>query len=139
MPNFIHITLIGHATRDAEMKSSPGGTQYAKFSLAYNPPVAKGQEKIVNFYDVTMFGKTAESAARMIKKGLAVCVAGRLIVKTWKTKDGETRVNLDLTANEFQMAGPRGESGGADAGEQRAPDAIAPDESAFDATGGIPF
>ena len=60
------VILIGNLTRDVELKYTPSGTAVAKFGLAtnrtYKDTITKENKQEVMFIDITMFGRSAETA-----------------------------------------------------------------------------
>lgn len=111
MPNYNHVTLVGHITRDIEVRFIQSGTAVADIGLAVNDRVKKGNEWVdeVSFFDITLWGKTAENAAKFCKKGDPLLVDGKLKQESWE-KDGQKRSKIKVIGNEIQFLG--GKSGG---------------------------
>ena len=78
--DYQRIMLCGNATADAEVKSSKKGTTYTPFSIAVND----GKKGKVIFFPIVAFGKVAEAAAKVIKKGQLVLVEGRVKISEEK-------------------------------------------------------
>jgi len=58
------------------------------------------------FVDVTVWGKTAENAAKYLQKGRSVLVEGRLQLDTWMdSKSGQNRSKLRVVAESLQFMG----------------------------------
>ncbi len=68
-------SVIGNATKDAELKVSKDGVSYVTFRLA----VSGNQEK-PTFYNVVVFGKYGEAIQKHITKGREIFISGRLEV-----------------------------------------------------------
>jgi len=90
------VTLIGHAGQDAELRTTGGGTTMAKFSLA-----TKEREK-TEWWSVTVFGQSAENAARLITKGMKVFVQGRFDLREYE-QQGNKRFSLDVVADKWEL------------------------------------
>ena len=105
-------TLIGNLTRDEEVKYTSGGMAIGSFSLAVNRKVKKGTEWTdeVNYFDVTIFGKQAESLKPYLTKGKQVAVDGYLKQERWTDQNGQNRSRISVVANETQLLG--GKDGG---------------------------
>jgi single-strand DNA-binding protein len=128
--------LTGNAGRDAELKYSQAGNAVCSFSLAEY----KGQDKDAVWWDVVCFGKTAEAAAAMVRKGDRVTAAGYTELDTWE-KDGQTRSRLKLIANAIGAEPPKNAAGGSQVptptnaaqrpamAAQSAPAQVAPEEA----------
>lgn len=112
MPSFNQVTLVGHVTRDIEVRYLQSGTAVCDMGLAINERVKRGDEWIDEavFVDVTLFGKQAEVAGQYLSKGSPILIAGRLKYETWE-KDGQKRSKLKVVAEKLQMLGvkPRNE------------------------------
>ncbi len=104
MSSFNHVTFVGNATRDAELKYLPSGGAVAEFGIAVNNPFKKNDEAM--FLDCTLFGKAAESVSQYIQKGKPVLVSGRLVQERWE-KDGQKRSKFKVVANDVVLLGSK--------------------------------
>ena len=110
MPNYNKAIIIGHLTRDIELRSISGGTQVGKFTLAVNDSyTSKAGEKkeSVAFIDCQAWGKTAENIAKYVGKGSALMVEGKIKQDTWEDKDGNKRSKLYVHVDTFTFIGDR--------------------------------
>ncbi|MBP5793442.1 MAG: single-stranded DNA-binding protein [Spirochaetaceae bacterium] len=103
-----HVIEIGNLTRDEEVNYTPGGMAVGKFSIAVNRRVKKGQEYVdeVNYFDVSIFGKQAESLKPYLTKGKKVAIDGFLKQDRWE-KDGQKHSAVKIIANDIQLLGGR--------------------------------
>jgi len=116
--------IIGNVTRDPEIKYTPQGKAVTDVSIAVNRSYKVGEEKReeVTYVDVTLWGRTAETAAEYCKKGRAVYIEGRLQLDSWEDKtSGQKRNKLRVVGEDYQLldrrpggAGSAGGSGGGD-------------------------
>jgi single-strand DNA-binding protein len=117
MSDLNHVTLIGRLTRDAEFKTLASGTALCNFSIAVGksiPPKVPGGEweNETSFFDVTIWGKLAESKAPNLKKGKQVAIEGELRQDRWE-KDGEKHSRVKINAESVQLlADPKGSATG---------------------------
>ena len=110
------ITLTGGLPRDAELRFTPQGAAVANFTLA-NSDNRFDQEqnqwvKTRSVYlDVTIWNEQgnkqnptpwAEMAAEL-KKGDQVAVTGKLITRSWETKEGEKRSKVEFNALRYYV------------------------------------
>lgn len=97
---------VGRLTRDAEMKYTSGGMAICKFAIAVNARVKQGESWIdeASFFDVTVFGKAAESINQYLVKGKQVAIEGRLKQDRWE-KDGQTHSRVVINADNVQLLG----------------------------------
>lgn len=102
-------TLIGHLTRDAELKYTPGGMAIGNISIAINRRVKKGQDWVdeSNFFDVVIFGKQAESLQAYLTKGKQIGVTGFLKQERWQDQNGHNQSRIKIVANDIQLLGGR--------------------------------
>lgn len=118
------VTVVGHVGGDPELRFTSSGTAVASFSLA-NTPRTKGTngewgDGETMWLRVTAWNKQAEAVAEEVRKGQKVIVVGRLAQKSYKTKDGEDRTSLELTADEVGVV-PRWADGAKSSHRETAP------------------
>lgn len=113
MASYNRVVLIGNLTRDVELRYIPSGTAVTDISLAVNERVKRNDEWIeeANFFDVTLWGRTAEVAGEYLSKGSSVLIEGRLKQDRWE-QDGQKRSKIKVIGEKMQMLGGRGGGGG---------------------------
>ena len=112
MPNWNKVQLMGHLTRDIELRATQGGTAVANLGLAVNHKWKdKSGEKReeVSFFDCEAWGSTAETLARYLGKGDPVFIDGRLKQDTWEA-DGQKRSKIKVVIESFQFIGGKREA-----------------------------
>lgn len=57
-----------------------------------------------DFYTIKVFGKAAETVAANLKPGMSIRVDGSLTEKTWKGKDGQMRLDREITADDISLS-----------------------------------
>jgi len=107
------VVLIGRLTRDAEYKTTASGFTVSNFSIAVNYRKKSGDSWIdeANFFDVTIFGKQAESLNQYLLKGKQIAVDGELRQERWSTPEGERKSKVVIHANSIQLLGGNGNGG----------------------------
>lgn len=109
MSSFNRVTLLGNLTRDPELKRLNSGSAVTELGLALNRTrtLENGERQDeTTFVDVTVWGKTAENAAKYLQKGRSVLVEGRLQLDTWTdSKTGQNRSKLRVVAESLQFLG----------------------------------
>lgn len=102
------VQLIGNLGNDPEVINLEGGSKLAKFSMATNESYknAKG-EKVTDtqWHNIVAWGKTAEIVENYLKKGNEVAVEGKLINRSYETKDGDKRYVTEIKCSELLMLG----------------------------------
>ena len=89
--------FTGNLTADPMLKFGNSGKPYARLRVAES----RGEGKDSTFYDVTVFEEIAENVADSLHKGDRVTIDGYFSeARTYQTAAGETRIALDVIANE---------------------------------------
>lgn len=104
--------LIGRWSKDIEYKAMDSGKALAKSSLAVDD--GYGDKKQTSFFDVEMWGKTADNVTNHSGKGRKVLVEGRLKQDTWD-KDGQKRSAVRIVAEnviflDYKDSGKKGDT-----------------------------
>lgn len=98
--------LTGHVVRDAVLAYTQAGTPLTDISVAVNRTVKKGNEYVSepHFFDVAVWGKTAENLAQYLVKGKKIALTGRLAQQKWTAQDGTQRQKVCIVADNIQLA-----------------------------------
>jgi single-strand DNA-binding protein len=107
-----HVILIGRLTRDigADERSfayvGSNNTARANISIAVNRSVKKNDQwnDEVFYFDVQIWGKTAENLKQYLQKGKQIAVDGYLKQDRWQ-KDGQNFSRVYVVANTVQLLG----------------------------------
>lgn len=102
------VQLIGNLGQDPEIVTLESGSKLAKFSVATNEVYRNSKgEKITDtqWHNVVAWGKTAEIVESYLTKGNEVAVEGKLIHRSYETKEGEKRYVTEVKCNELLMLG----------------------------------
>ena len=100
------IIVVGNLGRDPEMRYTPSGQAVTSFSVATNHRYTTGegeQRDETEWFSVSVFGRQAEACNQYLSKGQKVYVDGRLKSRTFQGRDGETRVALDIIAQQVRF------------------------------------
>lgn len=110
------VTIFGNTGRPVELNYTQQGVPIARFSVASNSVrnTPSGKVEKTDWYNVSAFGRQAETLAKYLNKGAAILVRGRLSLSAWQTREGEPRVNADVVLQDFEFAGGGVMSGGTD-------------------------
>lgn len=113
MASFNRVILVGNLTQDVELRYTPAGTAVTDISMAVNERVKKNDQWTdeVNFFDVTLWGRTAEVASEYLGKGSPLLIEGRLKHDRWE-QDGQKRSKIKIIGERMQMLGARSGGGG---------------------------
>ena len=112
MANDLNVVVLnGRLTRDCELKATTGGTSVCRFSIAVNRRKKTGDSwgDEVNYFDVVLWGRSAESLQSYLTKGRQVSIEGELRQSRWE-QDGVQRSRVEVYANNVQLLSTPGAS-----------------------------
>ena len=92
---FNKVILGGYMVADVLMKYTAQGTPVATLRVAVNSGKNKSGEKETLFIDSVVFGKTAESRDKYLKKGDPVLIEGKLRERKWES-EGEKKSKMEI-------------------------------------------
>lgn len=94
----------GTLGRDAEAVPTNGEMGLIKFSVANGDERRKGSDgqytTVTSWFDVVFWVKDVQKYLVRLKKGVTVCVSGKLRQETWET-DGQKRSKVSLVVNNW--------------------------------------
>jgi single-strand DNA-binding protein len=105
MANDINVVvLVGRLVRDCEVKVTAGGTSVCRFSVAINRRKKTGETWAdeVNYFDVSLWGRSADTLKPYLTKGRQVSIEGELRQNRWE-QDGQARSKVEIFANQVQL------------------------------------
>ena len=93
------IIVTGNLTKDAELRYTTNEKAYSKFSIANNEGYGENQK--TNFFNCTLWGKSAENLNRFLTKGQKVLVTGKIELGRYTDKEGIERTTVDINVDSF--------------------------------------
>ena len=90
----------------------------ANFSIATS--FKRGQSQNTTWYNVSVFGKTAEAVNKFLTKGSKVLVEGRHQQREYTAKDGSKQYACEIIASDVTFLDSAGEKAAGAAGDSRA-------------------
>lgn len=102
------VQLIGNLGNDPEIVNLDGGSKLAKFSIATSDSYKNAQgEKVeeTQWHNIVAWGKTAEIVENYLTKGKQVAVEGKLVHRSYETKEGEKRYITEIVCDELLLLG----------------------------------
>ncbi|HZL55220.1 MAG TPA: single-stranded DNA-binding protein [Solirubrobacteraceae bacterium] len=129
MATINRVVIVGNLTRDPELRATPAGTSLCRLRVACstswrNKDTGEIDER-PNYFDVSVFGASAEACARFLAKGRPVAVDGRLEWHEWETPQGERRQAVGVVADSVQFLASRQATGEEGVEEEEEEEAIA--------------
>jgi single-strand DNA-binding protein len=96
------VVLAGNVVRLPEMRFLPSGEAVTNFTVAVS--YGFGEHKKTIWFNVSVFGKQAESCNTFLKKGSKCLVDGTIYPgddgnpRTWEDKEGNPHATYEITA-----------------------------------------
>ena len=99
------VILIGRLTKDPELRYIPStGNALTIFSIAVDRAFSgKDGKKHTDFFNIVVWGKSAEYCANYLAKGRLAAVKGSIQNRTYDTKDGQTRYITEIISENVQI------------------------------------
>ena len=118
------VVLVGRLTADPEMKYTPSGVPVASLRIAVNRITKNDQgDYEADFFNVTAWRRTAEFCSNYLTKGRLISLDGKLQTRSWVDQaSGQKRTAFEIVAENIEGLDRRGDGGGAEAGEEGAPE-----------------
>ena len=97
---------MGRLTKDPELRytQSAEPMAIARYTLAVNKRFKRDGEPDADFIPCVVFGKGAEFAEKYFRKGMQVCVSGRIQVRSWEDDSGNKRWSTEIVLDEQYFA-----------------------------------
>jgi len=114
MTDINHVVLVGRLTKDCGSDQNSfgylqSGTCYARIAIAVNRSRKSENGEWIeeaNFFNVTIWGKLAETLKPRLLKGIQIAVDGYLKQDRWQ-KDGQNFSTVSIVANSVQILTPK--------------------------------
>ena len=98
-------SVIGRMTRDLDERAfayTPNGKARLNISIAVND--GYGDKQYTSYFDVVVWGKTAENIKPYLGKGKQICINGRLRQDRWESY-GQKNSRVVIVAETVQLLG----------------------------------
>jgi single-strand DNA-binding protein len=99
------ITVVGNLTGDPELRFTPSGAAVANFTVASTPrsfdrQTNEWKDGDTLFLRCSAWREMAENVAESLTKGTRVIAQGRLVQRSYETREGEKRTVVELQVDE---------------------------------------
>ncbi len=102
------VILVGNLGKDPEVRYLDSGVAVANFSLATTESYKNKEGERVNqteWHNIVLWRGLAEVAEKWLKKGSSVYIEGKIKTRKWEDKDGNSRYNTEILADNMTMLG----------------------------------
>ena len=100
------VIIIGHLTRDPEIRQTASGHKVATFSLATNrvwKDTNGGRQEATDYIDCVAWSGLANVLDQYVNVGQAVYVEGQLRTRSWEAPDGGKRHKTEVVVKELNI------------------------------------
>lgn len=108
------VCLVGNIIRDCgaterDFVYTQSGMCIATVSIASNRRRKQGEQWIdeVSYFDIKLYGKTAENLKPYLTKGQKIAVEGKLVQERWKDKQGNNASRIVINADSVELLGKK--------------------------------
>ena len=133
-------SVIGRMTRDLDERAfayTQNGKARLNISIAVND--GYGDNQYTSYFDVVVWGKTAENIKPYLGKGKQICINGRLRQDRWES-NGQKNSRVVIVAETVQLLGGRDNGAGSGGNyQQPAQQQVPAYNNGGDFPEGIPF
>lgn len=114
-------SVIGRMTRDLDERAfayTGNGKARLNISIAVND--GYGDNQYTSYFDVVVWGKTAENIKPYLGKGKQICINGRLRQDRWES-NGQKNSRVVIVAETVQLLGGGSQNGAGTGGNYQQP------------------
>lgn len=127
-----NVTLVGRLTKDPEMRFTDSGSARTTFTLAVQRDYKNDRgEYDADFIPVICWRGTAELCAQYLSKGSLIGLTGRIEVRTYENKEGQTVWMTQVNASNVRFLDSRKKEESAGMPVQEKPFELSDDDLPF--------
>lgn len=101
------LTIIGNLTKDPEARVLTNGANLTTFTVAVSRRRQQVGHQDADYFRVTAWRALGENCAKYLTKGRKVCVIGPVSISTYTGNDGQTRAQMEVTADDVEFLTPK--------------------------------
>ncbi len=102
------VQLIGRIGTDIETRKFDSGSMKVSFRMAtsetYKDAQGNKQEE-TQWHNIIAWGKLAEILAKFTQKGAEIMIEGKLIYRSWESKEGEKKYITEIETLDLRLMG----------------------------------
>lgn len=99
------VNLVGRAGGDPEVRYFESGSVKCNLTLAVNRPTSR--EDKPDWFNLEIWGKTAEVAANYVKKGSLIGIQGSLKIEAFTNRNGHECTKPVIRVNRLDLLGSK--------------------------------
>ncbi|WP_057705536.1 single-stranded DNA-binding protein [Lactiplantibacillus xiangfangensis] len=103
--------LVGHLTRNPELRYTSGGAAVATFTIAVNRSfTSQNGERQADFINCVIWRKPAENFSNFTSKGSLVGIDGRIQTRNYENQQGQRVYVTEVVVDNFSLLESRAEA-----------------------------
>lgn len=95
--------VLGRLGQDPEIRYLTNNTAVSSFSIATDHKVKDAEKSDTTWHRVVAFGRTSEGVAKRAKKGNQVYAEGRMVIRTYKDRQGVDQRAFEIHADKVLL------------------------------------
>lgn len=102
------VQLIGRIGTDIEIRTFDSGNMKASFRMAtteIRKDAQGNKQEDTQWHNVIAWGKLAEILEKYTQKGAEVMIEGKLVYRSWETKEGEKKYITEIETKDLRLMG----------------------------------
>ncbi|MBV5257750.1 single-stranded DNA-binding protein [Synechococcus moorigangaii CMS01] len=99
------VNLVGRVGGDPEVRYFESGSVKCNLTLAVNRPTSRTDQP--DWFNLEIWGKTAEIAANYVKKGSLIGIQGSLKIETFTNRNGHESSKPVIRVNRLDLLGSK--------------------------------
>ena len=100
------VNLVGRAGGDPDVRYFESGSVKCSLTMAVNRPTSKNDQP--DWFNLEIWGKTAEIAANYVRKGSLIGIQGSLKIETWSDRNtGANRSKPVIKVERLNLLGSK--------------------------------
>ena len=119
------VIILGRVCADPDLRYTPSGAAVLGFRIAYDrrwlDKTKNEWQSDPSFFNVNVWGESAERLSKTLHKGSPVLVQGSLRSRSWEDKEGRKCYAVDINAHNVQNLEKQGEQAPAKGEEPEMP------------------
>ena len=101
------VILVGHIGKDPDLRRLSDGIAVMSFPLATSENISRdgGKVEITEWHNIVMWRGTAESAYKLLKKGILIYIEGKIRTRNFLDKEGIKKYTTEIVVDHFTLLG----------------------------------
>jgi single-strand DNA-binding protein len=103
MRGMSYVHMAGNVGQQPKFSTTPNGTPVAKVRLAVSRWDAKSEADVTDWWNVAVWGRSAEQATKILRPGTGVMFRGTPTIDEWVDNSGTKRRDVVVNADTFTV------------------------------------